>query len=93
MSITRINEFRARPGQGEALRDAISLFLPVIESSMGCRSCRLLQHLDDPDRIVVVEVWDSVEAHRASLQNIPSSMMEEAMTLLADAPRGSYYHG
>ncbi|MFQ5568531.1 MAG: putative quinol monooxygenase [Rhodothermales bacterium] len=92
MSITRINEFRAQEGQGHALRTLIRSFVSLIESSDGCQSCTVLQHQDDPTRIVVVEVWDSVEAHQAAAKNIPPRALEEAMTLLAGPPQGAYYH-
>lgn len=91
MSITRINEFQARDGQGDALRDLIQSFVPMIEASEGCQSCQLLQGQDDPTRIIVIEVWDSAEAHQASLKNIPPSALGQAMTLLAGPPKGAFY--
>ena len=92
MSITRINEFQAQEGQGEALRDLIQSFVPLIESSDGCQSCQVLQSQEDPTRIVVIEVWDSTEAHQASMKNIPPGALQEAMKLLAGPPKGGYYH-
>jgi len=92
MSITRINEFQAQEGKDEALRDLIESFVPLIESSDGCQSCQLLQSLEDPTRIVVIEVWDSTEAHQASIKNIPPGALQEAMKLLAGPPKGGYYH-
>ena len=92
MSITRINEFQAQEGQGDVLRDRLRSFVPMIESSEGCRSCRLLQHQEDPTRIVILEVWDSAEAHQASVKNIPPAALQDVMTLLAGPPKGAYYH-
>ena len=92
MTITRINEFQAQEGQGDTLRDLIRLFVPMIESSDGCRSCQLLQNQEDPTRIVVIEVWESIEAHQASMKNIPPDALQEAMKLLAGPPKGGYYH-
>ena len=92
MSITRINEFQAQEGKGEALRDLIQSFVPMIESSDGCQSCQLLQSQEDPTRIVVIEIWDSTEAHQASMKNIPPGALQEAMKLLAGPPKGGYYH-
>ncbi len=91
MSIARINEFQAQPGQGDALRDLIRSFVPVIQSSQGCQSCQLLQNQEDPTRILAIEVWDTVEAHQTSLQNIPPEAMAQAMVLLAGPPKGEYY--
>jgi quinol monooxygenase YgiN len=91
MSVTRINEFRARGGQGGALRRRLELFLPIIRSSQGCRSCELLEGLDDPDQIAIVEVWESVEAHQAAAQNIPPETIQETVALLAEPAKGVYY--
>lgn len=92
MSITRINEFQAQDGQGDALRDLIQSFVPMITASEGCQSCQLLQGRDDPTRIIVIEVWDSTEAHQASMKNIPPSALGQAMKLLAGPPKGAYFH-
>ena len=92
MSITRINEFQAQDEQGDALRDLIQSFVPMIAGSEGCQSCQVLQGQDDPTRILVIEVWDSVAAHQASMKNIPPSALGQAMTLLAGPPKGAYYH-
>ena len=91
MSITRINEFEARAGQEETLHTLLQSILPTIEASEGCRACRLLQHLDDPAKFVVIEEWDSAEAHQASVKDIPPGVLQEAMTLLAAPPKGAYY--
>lgn len=91
MSITRINTFQAKDGQGDALRELIGSFVPVIEASDRCLSCHLLQNQDDPAQIVVVEVWQSTEAHQASVTNIPPEALAEAMKLLAAPPTGAYY--
>ncbi len=50
MSVTRINEFLAQAGQGDALYDFIESFMPMIKSSDGCQSCQLLQSQDNPSK-------------------------------------------
>jgi quinol monooxygenase YgiN len=91
MSITRINEFQARDGQGEVLRDLLAATVPLIESSDGCQSCQILQSLDDPTRVMIIEVWDSVAAHQASLKNIPPGTFKKTTSILAGPPRGEYF--
>ncbi len=92
MSVTRITGFRAHMGQGDALRDHLREFVPGIESSDGCRSCQLLQGEEDPTRVVVIEVWDSIEVHKAALKRIPPGAVEKTMQLLVEPPQGAYYH-
>lgn len=93
MSVTRINEFQAQEGRGGELRKLIAAFVPSIEAAPGCRSCRLLQGVDDPARIVVIEEWESVEAHQAAMRDIPADGMQAAKALLAGPPKGEYLSG
>jgi len=91
VSVTRINQFQAREGEGGALRAAIESFLPAIRSAVGCEGCRLLQGEDDPDRVVVIEEWESVPAHRAAAEGIPQDALAKAKALLEAPPRGGYF--
>ena len=93
MPITRINDFQAREGQGDALRQEIESFIPVIEAAPGCRSCRVMLGEDDPDRIVVIEEWESVPDHRAAAETIPADALARAKALLVAPPRGGYFRG
>jgi hypothetical protein len=39
----------------------------------------------------MIEVWDSIESHQASVKNIPPEMLTQIRPLLASALRGGYY--
>ena len=90
MSVTRIGETQAKPETTEALRDFLTSILPTIKSSPGCEAVALYQSHDDPTKFIVIEVWDSIESHQASVKNIPSELLAEIRPLLASAPSGSY---
>lgn len=91
MSITRIGETQAKPELTEALRDFLVSIIPMIKSSEGCESVQLYQSQDDPTRFIVIEIWDSIESHRASVKNIPPEMLADIRPLLASPPSGSYF--
>lgn len=92
MSIGRIGEMVAQPGKEAALRAFIErVIVPAIESSEGGQSCQVYQDDSDPTRFMIVEVWDSPEAHQASVKNIKPEEIAEIRTLLADMPPGGYY--
>jgi heme oxygenase (mycobilin-producing) len=91
VSVTRINEFRAKDAQSHRVGDFLTSIMSAIEASEGCRSCRLLQDLDDKRSFVVIELWDSVEAQRASAKGIPPEQLEDIMQLLASPPQGRYF--
>jgi len=92
MSVTRINDFRAKEGKAEALRALLGQVIPSIASSSGCVSCKLLQSQDNPARFVVLEVWDSIGSHRAAVKDIPPEMFMSVMELLDGRPSGEYFN-
>lgn len=90
-AITRINEFRAPPDKATALRNFLTSVIALILDAPGCRSCQLLRHHEDPTRFAIIETWDSVAAHQASVSRMPPSLLQQAQTLFAELARGAYY--
>jgi quinol monooxygenase YgiN len=92
MTITRIGEMRAKTGQEEALHSFIeSTVLPALQSAGGLQSCHLLQNQADPTRFILIELWDSIEAHQESVKAIDPRQIDTVMKLLAAPPRGEYF--
>ena len=91
MSVMRIGEVQAKAEMVEALRDFLISIIPMIKASEGCESCQLLQREDDTTTFVIIEVWDSVQSHQASVNNIPPEKLGEIRPLLASPPKGTYY--
>ena len=92
MAITRINAFQAKPDKAAALRDFLRSVIALVIEAPGCRSCQLLLHDDDPTRLAIIEVWDGIDAHQASVSRIPPALMQQAQMLIAGPPQGAYYH-
>lgn len=92
MSVTRIGEFQAKEGLAEDLRDFLLSIMPMIKSSEGCESIQLCQSQEDPSKFMMVEVWDNVESHQASVKNISPEKLGEIQPLLAASPSGSYFN-
>jgi heme oxygenase (mycobilin-producing) len=92
MSVYRIGETQAKPESTGALRDFLLSIMPMIRSSEGCESVELYQSSDDPTRFTMIEAWDNIESHRASVKNIPPEMFAEFKELLASTPSGSYFN-
>ena len=68
MSVARIGESQAKPETSEALRDFLLSIMPGIKSSQGCESVTLYQSQDDPTKFTMIEIWDSIESHQASVR-------------------------
>ncbi|MGZ9222430.1 MAG: putative quinol monooxygenase [Anaerolineales bacterium] len=91
MSISRIGEVQAKEGVTEDLREFLISIMPMIRASEGCESVQLYQSQDDPTKFIMIEVWDGIESHQASVKNIPPEKLGEIRPLLASTPSGSYY--
>jgi heme oxygenase (mycobilin-producing) len=66
--------------------------MPLIKNSEGCIACHFYQSQEDPTRFIMVEVWDSPEAHHASIKNIPPEKISAIRPLLGAPPMGGYFH-
>lgn len=92
MTITRINEFEAVPSKGAELFAFLSELKAHIDSSPGCLSCEVLRKNDNDLILVVIEKWETKDAHRQSIESYPQEKMAEVMPLFALPPKGGYYH-
>ena len=91
MSVARIGETQAKPETIEALHDLLLSIMPGIKASQGCESVTLYQSQEDPTKFTMIEIWDSIESHQASVKNIPPEMLAQIRPLLRSAPSGEYF--
>lgn len=95
MSVLRLNEFKALPGKFEELITCFEDIVTQIRTIDGCERCELLlkvsDGLDDDDKLIVLEVWASIEAHKQSVTAIDPKEFEKVMSLLSTRPGGQYY--
>jgi quinol monooxygenase YgiN len=77
MTITRINQFEAKAGRHADLRAFLQSVISVIRDSAGCRSVELLEGIEQGERLAIIEVWESVEAHQAAAKAIPQAKIED----------------
>jgi quinol monooxygenase YgiN len=92
VNVIRIGEVQAKAELTEKLRDFLMSIMPGIKSSEGCESVELYQGQDNPSKFIMIERWDSVESHQASVKNIPPETLSELRPLLAASPSGSYFN-
>ncbi len=60
-------EFFVKPGMADALVDLLrATALPLTASYTGCQSFKALRGVENPDSIMFLAEWDSVEAHHES---------------------------
>ena len=67
MAARVILEVKAKPGTGDELVAFFRSILPETRAHDGCASVETLQNSDDPDQVVVVEVWEAREQYEKYL--------------------------
>lgn len=91
-TIIRMGEMRAKAGKEAQLHAFIArVIVPALLTADGCQSCQVWEADGHPGRFLIVETWDSVEAHEASVQEIDPDDIEAIRQLLDDSPAGHYY--
>jgi quinol monooxygenase YgiN len=92
MSIARIGEMKARAGEEEALQTFIdTVIVPGVTASPGCEACHVYQSQEEPTRFLIIELWESIEAHKGAVREISAEEINTVKKLLADMPSGAYY--
>ncbi|GAB3265331.1 putative quinol monooxygenase [Chitinimonas naiadis] len=91
MTITRINEFQAAPDKADALHTFLSKVIEVVSQAPGSLGCQLLRQYDDPAKLVIIEQWASIDAHRSAARLIPAEEIAKVMPLLASPAKGNYF--
>jgi quinol monooxygenase YgiN len=68
MPIRQVITFRVQAGKAD---DFVAGFAPIVEKvrrEPGCEQYELLRSLDDPDTLVMLERWASLEALESALR-------------------------
>ncbi len=65
--VTVTFEMRLKPGMGDAIGRGAPAMVEETATRPGFRDIRIVRHKDDPDRILMVETWDSEADYRAYL--------------------------
>lgn len=76
----------------EDLQEFLISIMPIIKSSEGCEAVQLLQSQEDPGKFMMIETWNSIESHQASVKNISPQKLAEVQPMLVSAPSGGYYN-
>jgi quinol monooxygenase YgiN len=92
MPIAFIGESKSKPESAEALRELLlTVVAPALQAAEGCHSYQVFQSQDDPTKFIGVEIWDSVEHHRASVKEITPEEIAKYRSLV-EGGQGGYYN-
>ena len=69
--VTEIAQFRAQPGQAEALQAGLVAGMAVIRRADGMRAITLRRCVEDPDVFIYEVEWETLEHHTVQFRGGP----------------------
>ena len=92
MTVTAIIHIKAKAGQGAALRDAFIAGIPHARADADCQVVDILVDAENPDHIVLVEKWSSVEAHGRYFEELQKTDGFAAIAALTAGPPDTHHY-
>ncbi|ADX74665.1 uncharacterized conserved protein [Pseudarthrobacter phenanthrenivorans Sphe3] len=91
MTFANVGTLETRPGQRDAVVSILSRHMDGLKEA-GCLLYEVGVNDADPDTVFVCELWESPEAHRASLElDSVQAAIAEAMPLLSGEMGGHQF--
>jgi hypothetical protein len=92
MSVVRVGECRAKEGQAVSVAEFVqSVIVAGVKASPGCQDCYAWQSQDDPARFMIVELWESVEAHSNAVMQIDPADIARFREIVAEMTSSGYF--
>ena len=90
MSVTLLVHIVAKPGHGRTLAGVLTP-VPADNDIDGCLGMDVFVDSADPDRVLILELWSSIEAHQTFLSGLmEQGALDEMLEHAADVTR-TYY--
>jgi quinol monooxygenase YgiN len=92
VTFANVGMLGVNPGNRDALVEILTRANPELASAAGCQLYEVGVNDDDPDTVFVVELWESEDAHQASLRlaSVRAAIVE-AMPLLSGQMNGTRF--
>ena len=92
MAVTVLLELKAKSGTGDAMVGVFKSILPDTRAYEGCISVDVLQNQDDPDTLVLVEVWEAKENHEKYMGwRAETGLVDQLMAAVENPPSIRYF--
>lgn len=93
MSYKLIVNFEVREDKVDSMLSLLSVAKTTLMSEPGCDAVEVLQSVDTPNKILLVEVWDSKEIHDACAEKMrQAGSMNNMGEFLTAEPKSEFYH-
>ena len=93
MAVTVIIDLQAQPGRADEIESFVKSIVPDTRTFDGCQDVTMHQNQDDPDLLVIQELWES-RAHQEKYLAWRTERGDLAtiVDMLADAPSIRYFY-
>lgn len=87
MSVTLLVRIEAKPGHGSAIAELVKP-VPADNDIDGCQGMDIFTNAANPDEVLILEHWSSVEAHKTFLAGLmEQGALDEMLGHAADVTR------
>lgn len=92
MSVNLVISFNIKDEKLQSFKSIMSDVKTNLPAVRGCRSVKVLNHIENPLQFTVIECWDSKEIHGAYIEGLISSGTWSVIAdHLRDDPVSGYY--
>jgi quinol monooxygenase YgiN len=90
MAVARVYRMTARETLGDALALALHVLKKQLRANTDCSEVYWFRDLENRHRFLFIEIWDSIEAHKASNGKIGGDVLAHIAAACIEMPEGSY---
>jgi len=90
MTVARHYFMNAKPGGSAQLETALRDLADKVRVVPGCVGVEVLGDIGDEHRFVLIEKWESVDAHKGAGEHLGRDALSALMGAIAGPPEGAY---
>lgn len=91
MTVARLYIVPAAEGRSAQMEAALEGVADLVRSRPGSEGVEVLRDLGNEHRFILIEKWESEEAHAASLAGLPEGSLDAVKAAAGGPPDGSYF--
>lgn len=91
MTIARTYILHAKEGQDAVLETELRNLAAAVGAFPGSKGTELLRDAGNERRFILIEKWDSVDAHKATQEQFKALQLKPMMEALDGPPDSSYF--
>jgi quinol monooxygenase YgiN len=90
MTVARLYRLEAAEGKATQLEGALSELAGRVRPIAGCQGVEILRSTDNGNHFILIEKWDSIDAHKRGAKSLGKEAVSPMMAVIATPPLGAY---